>query len=56
MAKYKVIKKFIKGKTGEEVDIGRIIDVAEDRIEHFKELGIIDKPVRPKRKKKGKLK
>ena len=50
--KFKVIKKFIKGKTGEEIDIGRVINVTEDKIEHFKELGIIDKPVREKRGKK----
>ncbi len=54
MAKYKVIKKFIKGKTGEEIEIGRIIDVKEDRIEAFKELGIINKPIKEKKGKKKK--
>ncbi|GAI87302.1 unnamed protein product, partial [marine sediment metagenome] len=48
MVKYPVIKKFIKGKTGEEIEIGRIIDVKEDRIEALKKLGIINKPVRSK--------
>lgn len=56
MVKFKVIKKYIRGKTskktGEEIGIGTIIDVAEDRIEAFKKLGIINKPVRPERKKK----
>ncbi len=52
MAKYKVIKKYIKGKTGEEIEIGRIINVEEDEVDRFKKLGIINKPVRPKRKRK----
>ncbi|MBA7579668.1 hypothetical protein ES708_21542 [subsurface metagenome] len=54
MIKFKVIKKFIKGKTGEEVEIGRIIDVKEDEVDRFKKLGIINKPVKEKRVKKEK--
>ncbi|MBA7592737.1 hypothetical protein ES708_34930 [subsurface metagenome] len=54
MAKYKVIKKFIKGKTGEEIEIGRVVDIEEDRIEAFKELGIINKPIKEKKGKKKK--
>lgn len=58
MVKFKVIKKFIRGKTstkeGEAIEIGTVINVVEDRIEHFKELGIIDKPIRPKRIRKEK--
>jgi len=54
MVKFKVIKKFIKGKTGEEVEIGSIIDIKEDRIDSLKKLGIINKPVRSERIKKKK--
>ena len=56
MVKFKVIKKFIRGKTstkeGELIDVGTVIDVAEDRVEALKKLEIINKPVRPERKKK----